>query len=181
VAEPDGPSPIDTLVPDRGEPIVYPRRRPRGFRGHSRLALNLTAMIDVVFLLMIYFMLATEFKAGEEIYRMDLPPRQPSSALREPFDLDEQPLRLTVASIGPGSRGYRLGIEGPYPQPASFEELHEFLRQRRVGPDTTGGLFEPDHPIVVQPTRRTRWEHAVEVFNVVARARYQNVTFARPN
>ncbi|MHC4614422.1 MAG: ExbD/TolR family protein, partial [Planctomycetota bacterium] len=45
------------------------RRRQR----QARIGLNLTAMIDVVFLLLVYFMAATEFKLGEEIYRLDLP------------------------------------------------------------------------------------------------------------
>ena len=55
--------------------IVHERPR----RQRARIALNLTAMIDVVFLLLIYFMVATEFKAGEEIFRLDLPERQAAS------------------------------------------------------------------------------------------------------
>ena len=53
------------------------RRRDRKFdrRSNWRPALNLTSMIDVVFLLLVYFMVATEFKRAEVIERLDLPNR----------------------------------------------------------------------------------------------------------
>ena len=45
---------------------------------------------------------------------------------------------------------------------------------------SVGGLFEADHPIIIEPTGTTRWEHAMEAFNAAVRARYTNVTFAPP-
>ena len=104
------------------ELIVHGRRR----RPRARLTLNLTAMIDVVFLLLIYFMVATEFKAGEEIYRLDLPERQPSNRQVDPFDLDDEPLRIRVATTGIGSAAYRVRVEGPYDPIGTFEELFDF-------------------------------------------------------
>ncbi len=157
-------------------------RRPRPSRvvGQGRIALNLTAMIDVVFLLLIYFMVATEFKLGEEVYRLDLPARAGVAQQRDPFQLDEQPLRIAVASTGPGRSAYRVSLDGPYPQPASFQALYEFLRNRQIGENATDALFAPDHPIIIEPSRTTRWDHAIEAFNAPARARYTNVTFAAP-
>jgi len=151
-----------------------PKRR---YRGETRLSLNLTAMIDVVFLLLIYFVVATEFKLGEEIYRLDLPQRQPADAMRDPFELDEQPLRIHVQSTGVMDRAYMLRIDGPYEQPDSFSALTVFLEQRQINEQAAGGLFPPDHPIVIQPAGTTRWAHAVAAFNAVARAQYTNITF----
>ena len=158
-------------------PVPEPAGRRPKRRRSSRLSLNLTAMIDVVFLLLIYFMVATEFKAGEEIYRLDLPERQ-AQQTTDPFDLDEEPLRIVVASTGTTRQAYRITVEGPYPQPRDFDELGDFLRSRRLGPHTRLGLFEPEHPVVIVPTRLTRWEHAVEAFNTVVHAEYSNITFA---
>ena len=155
-------------------------RRPRRVVGQGRVGLNLTAMIDVVFLLLIYFMVATEFKLGEEVYRLDLPARAGVAQQRDPFQLDEQPLRIAVASTGPGRSAYRLSLDGPYPQPASFQALYEFLRKRQIGENATGALFAPDHRIIIEPSRTTRWDHAIAAFNAPARARYTNVTFAAP-
>lgn len=163
------------------EKAIERARRHRYHAGRQgRLQLNLTAMIDVVFLLLVYFMVATDFKTGEEIYRMDLPDRAQARAERDPFDLDEEPLRINVATSAFGVQRYRITIDGPYAQPADFEALHRFLDERQINERTTGGLFEFDHPIIIQPTRTTRWAHAIEAFNAAARARYTNVIFAQP-
>lgn len=159
--------------------IAHTRVRSRRASGPVPLGLNMTSMIDVVFLLLIYFLVATDFRAAEEAYRMDIPAREGLSEA-DPFELDEEPLRIVVSSTGLAPDMYRLRIDGPYAQPATFEDLHAFLASRQVRAETTGGLFQPDHPIVVQPTRTTRWEHAMEAFNSAARARYSNVTFAKP-
>lgn len=142
------------------------------------MALSMTAMIDVVFLLLIYFMVATDFRLAEEFYRVELP-QQGAAPPADPFTLDEEPLRVSVASTGVGPGMYRLRLDGPYPQPQTFDDLHEFLRNRQVNESTTGGLFAPDHPILVQPSRHTRWEHAMEAFNAAARAQYSSITFAK--
>lgn len=166
------------------EPLIGHRRvRHRNHRGPAKISLAMTSMIDVVFLLLIYFLVATDFRMGEELYRMDLPNRE-GAGTGDPFALDDQPLRILVSSTGLGADMYQLRLDGPYPQPRDFESLFEFLRQKQVNPENasigSGALFEPDHPVIVQPTRSTRWEHAMEAFNAAARARYSNVTFAQP-
>ena len=42
----------------------------------ARTEFNLTSMIDVVFQLLIYFIVGTTFAMGEQSYRMDLPERE---------------------------------------------------------------------------------------------------------
>lgn len=153
------------------------RARQRATRG--RMALNLTAMIDVTFLLLIYFMVATEFKVAEQVYQLDLPSRLQSDQHRDPFELEDRPLRIEVASIGDLGR-YAIRLDGPYPPVDSFEDLYDFLRNRQIHPDTPGGLFPVDHPIIVAPARTARWEHAIDAFNAAIRARYTNIKFSKP-
>ncbi len=160
--------------------IEHRGARQRRSNRPARLGLNLTAMIDVVFLLLIYFLVATKFKLGEEIYRMDLPQRQPAQAERDPFQLDREPLRVEVTSIGIRPDDYAVRIDGPYPQPATFDDLFDFLTQRQINEAAIGGLFEPDHPIIIVASGTTRWEHVLAGFNAAARARYTNIMFARP-
>ncbi len=161
----------------RSGPKSRPRTSRRSRRG-ARLGLNLTSMIDVVFLLLVYFMAATEFKLGEEIYRLDLPERGRAA---DPFELPRDPLRVTVTTVGQDEYVLRLsGPETAGPRPATFQELFVFLDGRRRSDRAAGGVFEADHPIVVAPTGRTSWEHAMGVFNAVVRARYTNITFTAP-
>jgi biopolymer transport protein ExbD len=174
------PEARDIRLEEAGETgVAWPRRARR--RVHPRIALNLTAMIDVTFLLLVYFMTATQFKMGEEVYRLDLPERGTARQQRDPFELDAEPLRIRVATIGAGLRAYQLRVEGPYRQPRTFEELHDFLDRRRIDASSTGGLFEADHPIIIQPTPATAWQHAMAAFNAAARARFTNVIFGRPD
>lgn len=170
----------DQLSVNDEQMIEHTGSRKRRGRERSPIGLNPVAMIDVVFLLLIYFMTVTDFKLGEEIYRLDLPQRQPAAQVLDPFELDEEPLRITVRSSQIGDDGYSIELSGPYPPPATFEDLFHFLDERRISVHAPGGLFAPDHPIIVEPMRTTRWEHAMEAFNAAARARYTNLTFAKP-
>ena len=162
------------------EIIAHTRIGQRRGRENARISLNLVAMIDVVFLLLIYFLTVTDFKLGEEIYRMDLPQRQPSAQLADPFELDEEPLRIIIDSSGRGDNQYVISLSGPYESPATFEDLYDFLHQQQVSEITTGGFFAANHPIIVEPSRNVRWEHAIEAFNAAAKARYTNITFSKP-
>ena len=172
--------PFENIVAETDEVIAHRTVRQRRGRDLAQVSLNLTPMIDVVFQLLIYFLVATEFKLNEEVYRLDLPQQLQSDQLLDPFQLDDQPLRIIVASTGVGGVDYGLRVEGPFPQPATFEELHRMLRERQINRETSGGLFLPEHPIIIEPARTAKWEHAVRAFNAAALARYTNVQFAKP-
>ena len=146
----------------------------RTSRRPARIGFNLTAMIDVVFLLLVYFMCTTQFKRSEELYRLDLPQRGRQA---NPFQLPQEPLRISVASAG---RGYTLRLSGANARPATFEDLYVFLDENRITESAPGGLYEADYPIIIEPGATTRWEHTMDAFNAAARARYTNINFAQP-
>lgn len=144
-------------------------------RSAPSIGLNLTSMIDVVFLLLVYFLVATDFKQSEEIYRLDLPERREGVAL-DPFELDDEPLRILVRAFGVAGDDYRLRIEGARGEVGDFESLYEFLAGRRID-GMGGGLFAEDHPVLVVPSPDTSWAFAVGAFNAAVRAGYINITF----
>lgn len=146
-------------------------------RGRPRLTLNLTPMIDVVFQLLIYFLVSTNFALGEQVYRVDLPNRDEGAA--DPFALDEEPLRIRLIAAGDDASGsIAIRIEGPWPQPDDFEQLFSFLESRRIDVDRPAGLFAPDHPVLIDPGPAVRWDRTVDAFNAAVRAGYTNVGFA---
>ena len=148
--------------------------------GHrtTRVGLNLTPMIDVVFQLLIYFLLATNFALGEQVFRMDLPERGGSTRLEDPFDAPEEPLRIRVISLEPDRERLSVTLPPQYPAQDDLNNLERFLSENRSG--ETIGLFLSDHPIQIVPTPDTRWEHVVDVFNAVIRAGYRRVHFLDP-
>jgi biopolymer transport protein ExbD len=146
-------------------------------RSSGMIGLNLTSMIDVVFLLLVYFMVATEFKTAEESFPMDVPLRQGGDIL----SLDNEPLVILVESSGSGSNDIRVRLEGPWQPIASLQELSQFLRSNRVSSLANGGLFAPSHPMLIKPTKETRWEHAVSAYNIVVDAQYTNILLDEPS
>jgi biopolymer transport protein ExbD len=146
-------------------------------RKAGTIGLNLTSMIDVVFLLLIYFMVATEFKTAEESFPMDIPMRQHGQTIT----LDDEPLVILVESAGAESEDIRVRLEGPWDSIATLAELSTFLRSNKATGFGRNGLFAQAHPILLKPTKSTRWEHAIAAYNVVVNAQYTNISLDEPS
>jgi len=161
-----------------------PRRRDRrgSYRTTGSLAPAMAPMIDVVFLLLMYFILAADFSTREEIYRLDLPElvgAEPESdrARLDPFRLDQDPLRIAVRTTGPRPDDIAIAMVEPYPTAPDLAALEGFLRRASITGDL--GLFAPDHPVLIEPDASTAWEHAVAVFDAAVKTGYTNVIFVR--
>ena len=148
----------------------------RSRRRRGGLSLNLTPMIDVTFLLLVFFVCTTRALERESLLRADLT-AEASAAPTDALGLDEPPLRI---AIGREDGQVTVRIEAPLPQPGSVEELVTLLRDRRFGPGNPSGLFAADQPIELAPSREAPWEDAVAIFNAVTRAGYTRVGFTRP-
>lgn len=146
-------------------------------RKAGTIGLNLTSMIDVVFLLLIYFMVATEFKTVEESFPMDVPLRQHGQTIA----LDDEPLIILVESAGAQPADIRIRLEGPWDSIGSLDDLSLFLRSNKASGFGRSGLFAGTHPILVKPTKNTRWEHAIAAYNTVVNAKYTNISLDEPS
>ena len=121
--------------------------------------LNLTSMIDVVFQLLIYFIVGTSFAMGEQSYRMDLPERKGASTI-DPLELDDEP--VTVDVLGEG----RITVPGPWTSPFDVDQLTGFLQARLAE-----GLLTTETSIRIRPRADVPWGDAVEAFNAAVAAR----------
>ncbi|MBL1216950.1 MAG: biopolymer transporter ExbD [Planctomycetes bacterium] len=150
------------------------RRVPSG-----ALQLNLVAMIDIVFLLLMYFLLSANFVTDEELYRLNLPAPL-GEQVSDPFELPDEPLVITVASTGPTWGDYALTM-GSVSEPIdTFDDLYRTLTSAMARPGSNDGFLLPDTPILIQPRYDARWEHAVEAFNIGLRAGYEQVQMVEP-
>lgn len=191
------PVPVDP-VREAVDPVSRhdARRRPRRLRDQTgRIRVNLTALIDVTFLLLIFFVSTTRALEGEHVFRVDVPPMEaeprddessPEPPEVEPdpsrrLELREPPLRVRIAS---SPEGPIVALEPRFATVDSIESLERVLREARrdraeAAPATPGaGLFTADHPIQIDPDRDCSWEDTVAVFNALLRAGYRNVGFA---
>ena len=126
-------------------------------------------MIDVTFLLLVYFVTTAAFAQGEGVLTAKFP--HDGDGVERTVEPPRRPIKIALTPLGAG--GYRLSVADGRHAPRSFSELGDLLEQWR------GGLYPQDHPIVIKPHHGVRWTHVVNAFNAAVRAGYDNVTFAK--
>jgi len=132
-------------------------------------------MIDIVFLLLIYFLLITELSPSEEAFAVTVT-EQKAAQTSDPFDLPTRPVRVRIRSFGDGAGEYAITTDSPLITAASsYEDLFTQVFSRK------GGVFAGDQAFVIEASRSTRWEHAMGVFNALKRADFEKIRFAPPS
>lgn len=166
----------DRVIERAGEAKLGQRRSTSRHRSRrSSIALNFTAMIDVVFLLLLYFMLTADFARQEDAFALDLPGQGQSEQSSDPFALPEQPILVRVRSMGDEQTAYMIATDSPLLDEAStYDQLTAELER------AIGGLLAADHEMVIAPEEGARWEHTLGAYNAVIRAGFERVRFARP-
>ena len=124
----------------------------------ARVSMPLTAMIDVTFLLLTYFLLTTTFRQAEG----QLPGTLPGPRGVPPVET----IPLQVRAIGADCQSAVYSLGGEIHPLRSPRELADSLRARR---DRTRG----DAIVVIQAGRAVRWRYIVEACNQAARANFQ--------
>jgi len=145
----------------------------------TRIRLAMTPMIDVVFLLLVFFVCTVRFERNEAVYTLDLPQR---GLTADPLALQQRALVIRVGTRAADAISIELQADGLRERPASFDALAAALTRVRRGtapePANTG-LFLAEHPVLIAPTRECGWQDAVDAFNAAVRAGFRNIGFAR--
>ncbi len=151
------------------------RRRRVHEPASASMSLNMTPMIDVVFLLLVYFVLGSNFGQQERGLRADVPEIRSSQQAIDPFELPDRPLVLQVGSRSDRELDFTLGADDPLvgslaPGPGLSAALSQALES----------LYQPDHEVVISPVSGTRWEHTLEVYNAALGAGFVRIRFGAP-
>lgn len=150
--------------------------RARARRGRSpglpAMGLNVAPMIDVVFLLLMYFLLIAEFKRPEESMSLSIA-RAGAGMVADPFALPEAPITIRVESFGQGRGEARWSADSAMiGSGASFDMLTRAAAEKR------GSVLSPEQRFDIEPAAGCRWEHAVEAVNAIRLARFSQVRLA---
>jgi len=156
------------------------RRKASSHSGLPMLALNMTPMIDCVFLLLIFFILTLDFRPIEDALSLDTPERLQGSSTpppaADPLTLPPRPVIITVRSTGSGRDDYTLSTDEPVlGSPSSVRDLEQRARASRGNTLPDSQLFS------VKPAPDARWEHALAAFNALQRAGFRQITLANPS
>ena len=137
--------------------------------------INLVSLMDVTFLLLIFFVLTSNFAVGEGVLPAELPR---GHAAYKPTSDPVTPLTIQVRTRGGGSLDIVYEVIGS-DVVTNPEELFRLLASLQRNEHNPNGFFLPKDPVVIQPNEDVPWGDVVEAFNQAVRAKYQDVNFAR--
>ena len=131
----------------------------------EEVTINLTPLIDIVFLLLIFFMVSTTFSKESQL-RIRLPDANPDSAV------EQQPSRLVVAITASGDYSIR--------SPNESTGHHLLSRERSVLAEAMakGAQGTDELVVVIRADRNTPHEAVVRVMDVARKLGLVRITFA---
>ena len=149
-----------------------PRKR-RGPEG-GNMQPKMDSFIDVIFLLLIYFVITASFTPGEGIITARLPQ---GTGKPNPLEPPKQPLSIILSS----KAFYEADVEVEgFGGARDFQELQRIMIELQYDPSAgRNGNRKPDDPVVIKPAGDVRWEHVVNTFNAAVAAKYKNIAFAQ--
>ncbi len=123
-------------------------------RGSALATLNLTPLIDVVFLLLIFFLVATKFAEEERELNVMLP----EASEAQPLTSTPRELFINIDAQG------RYVVRG---RVLNVAELEEVLHRTWVN-NPTGAA------VVIRADRRVRWQYVVAAINACLKTNIRN-------
>ncbi len=150
-------------APDPG-PMHERRRTMLRSSALPTMRVNLTPMIDVVFLLLIYFVLIADFVEPERT--TPYTPAAEGAASSDPFALPQVPEVLTVTTLDATASGYQVDdLTGVF----RTSDTSTFGAIAARAYDQLGAA----RPIIVAPADDTAWEHVVAVYATLREAGFE--------
>ncbi|MCO6437651.1 MAG: biopolymer transporter ExbD [Phycisphaerae bacterium] len=151
----------------------HPRAKSRlhGLRSHRRttpLAFSFAPLIDVTFLLLIFFVVTTTFERAEGLLSSRVPEDTGPAAVELPLT----PIIVRVRQVGPDPENVSLLLEKFDRRPANFNQLVEELEAIQTLPG-----FDRETPVVIMADNAVRWDHVVNAWNAALRAGCKRVAF----
>ena len=170
-------------------------RRYRSHRGRPRIQLLLVPMIDIVFLLLTFFLLTASFRPAEAF----LPAELPGGVAAEAEVMELEPLLIFLDSrpnggclvqigddvefevVGQSAKVGRLGAE-QWPEQVDFEQLPEQISFEQL-PELIRQVLRDQHrssddPVKLVPQRQTNWDHVLKTYHALWRLNLTNIIFA---
>ena len=143
---------------------VSARKKRQEDRGTVSMQPPLTPMIDVVFQLLLFFLLACRFIPKEAQIQAKVP------NLQQPQVIQVPPIKVALTPMGADGMGVHIAIENFSRPIGDFRTLYAELVALR---NRDGNIV----PVLIKPRADVAWEHAANAFNQAVGARFKNVAF----
>jgi len=138
----------------------------KAHRNPVNFSVRMTPLIDVIFLLLIFFIMTMHFQKPEGVLVNRLPEKSGLS-VTQPQDMEIVRLRIRLVIAGGDMPAVFLQDR----EVRSYEELYAFLT-----------MLPEDVLLVVEPEARVPYRHVIGVYNACLKAEKRNIVFsaARP-
>ena len=138
----------------------------------EEVTINLTPLIDIVFLLLIFFMVSTTFSKESQL-RIRLPDASPDA------EVEQRPSRLVVAITASGDYSIRGPNESTGHHLLSRER--SVLAQAMAKAKAKGAQGADDLVVVIRADRKTPHEAVVRAMDVARKLGLVRITFSTQN
>jgi biopolymer transport protein ExbD len=135
------------------------------------IAVNFAPMIDVTFLLLIFFLVTTTFERAEGILASQMPKDSGQRSVALPLS----PIVVRHSQESDRHGDFLIRLDRFPNQPATFLELTETIRQIHELPG-----FDHETPVIIVAGDDVRWDHVVGCWNATVRAGCRSVAFGEP-
>lgn len=166
------------MITERDLIQIFRQRRQARRRAGYALILNLAPMMDVMFNLLIFFLVATSFKLPEGLLQAKLP-RTSGISVSQTLAVPVVPIKIFLEPAdSPGGTVIRISSSlrtdaASLVLVQGFENLYGLLQGMTAKPGVT-----VDTPVIIAAKPRTAWDQVVNAYNASLRAKYKNVVFA---
>jgi biopolymer transport protein ExbD len=139
---------------------------------------NMTPLVDVVMVILIFLMLAGSFGAAAHFLPSTTPIRAEGKGNLDPSKIPkvpDQPLEIFVKSNG--AAGWVATIGGRNgPQFNDGQSLFAALNKKRLDHEATGSTADKMQ-ILISPKLQTRFDHIIQVYQAVMEAQWPKIGF----
>ena len=142
------------------------RRRESG----ATITLDFAPMIDVTFLLLIFFLVTTTFERAEGILDSQMPKDSGAPAVALPLS----PIVVRLSQLGETHDDFAISLDRFPQRPTTFSELTETIRAIHELPG-----FDRETPTVIVADNDVRWDHVVGCWNAALRAGCRSIAFGQ--
>jgi biopolymer transport protein ExbD len=155
-----------------GQAVLEERRR-RKRSGSTEISLNMTAMIDVLFMLMLFFLIGTRFAPREGALESKMPDVSkgggpPVAGVPINIAIDEElnaaePMGTPVILVG----------QAPAQTRVAMDSLYGFLKDLKRNRN-----YDETTKVYIKPAAYVSWNHVARVYNTVLRLGFQDVNWS---
>ncbi|MDD4890097.1 MAG: biopolymer transporter ExbD [Phycisphaerae bacterium] len=151
----------DDQFPKADDEVLREKKK-RGKRP-AEMEINMTPLIDVLFMLMLFFLLGTRFAASEGA----LASKMPQLGTGGPAPA-QPPININIAESG-GSPQVMVNS-----RPTEIKEVYRAMKDIR---DASGGTAQASK-VFIKPEKNVSWNYVLQVYNSVKRAGFEEVNWS---